>query len=268
MKRSTITAALAAIALGVAAPAAAAADPYEPNDEFGKDHPIVADKQYDADLPSGSDQDWFGFTAAKSTTATVTVTVTSAAPCDSSIVMSVSLREGSSAFGGDSATLEPGQSATLSIPVTPGGDEHLHFQTECSEVRYTFKLGPSDVVRSQSTQPGDSTAPGESTKPAAGAKATRRLSPGLYHCFTQSQGQTGIRYDDPFLRYRLKAGGRWIDETFPKRKLRARYRYRRGNLTLFTAKGNRLGAYRTYRDSGGHFFEERGSKDPLICRKR
>lgn len=262
---TTITTALALIASGIAAPAAAAADPYEPNDEFGQDHAIVADRQYDADLPSLSDKDWFGFTAATSTTATVTVTVTSAAPCDSPTVLNVSLKEGSSAFGGDSAELAPGQTATLSAPVTAGADEHLSFETNCGgEVRYSFKLGPAGVAAEKRATP-DSTA---TPNPAAGAKATRRLSHGLYHCFSQSQGQTGIRYDDPFLRYRLKARGRWIDETFAKRKLRARYRYRRGTLTLFTAKGNRLGTYRTYKDSDGQFFSEKGAKDPLICRKR
>lgn len=267
MKRTTLTAAFAAIALAVAAPAAAA-DPYEPNNQFGQDHPIVGDRQYDADLAGLSDQDWFGFTAAKSTTVTVTVTVTSAAPCDSSIVLRVSLKEGSSAFGGDSAQLEPGQTATLSAPVTAGLDEHLSFETDCGgEVRYTFKLGPADVAAGASA-PNEPTGETDTPAPAARAKATRRLARGLYHCFSQSQGQTGIRYDDPFLRYRLKARGRWIDETFAKRKLRARYRYRRGKLTLFTAKGNRLGTYKTYKDSAGHFFEERGSKDPLICRKR
>ncbi len=105
--------------------------------------------------------------------------------------------------------------------------------------------------------------------PASAAdKATKRLSYGLYHCFSQSQGQTGMSAYDVIPAYRLKARGRWVDETFATRKLKGRYRYKRGKLTLFTAKGNKLGTYRTRKDDEGHYFIEQGSDDPLICRKR
>jgi len=105
--------------------------------------------------------------------------------------------------------------------------------------------------------------------PAAAAdKATKKLSYGLYHCFSQSQGQTGISAYDVIPAYRLKAKSRWVDETFATRKLKGRYRYRAGKLTLLTAKGNKLGTYRTRKDASGHYFVEQGSDDPLICRKR
>lgn len=105
--------------------------------------------------------------------------------------------------------------------------------------------------------------------PASAAdKATKRLSYGLYHCFSQSQNQTGMSAYDVIPAYRLKARGRWVDETFATRKLKGRYRYKRGKLTLFTAKGNKLGTYRTRKDGEGHYFIEQGSDDPLMCRKR
>ncbi len=106
------------------------------------------------------------------------------------------------------------------------------------------------------------------TSALAADKATKKLSPGMYHCFSQSQGQAGISAYDVIPAYRLKARGRWVDETFATRKLKGRYRYRAGKLTLFTAKGNKLGTYRTRKDDEGHYFIEQGSDDPLICRKR
>lgn len=102
----------------------------------------------------------------------------------------------------------------------------------------------------------------------AADRATKTLSTGLYHCFSQSQGQTGISAYDVIPAYRLKAGGRWVDETFATRKLKGRYRYRAGRLTLLTAKRKKLGTYRTRKDAEGHYFIEQGSDDPLICRKR
>ena len=102
----------------------------------------------------------------------------------------------------------------------------------------------------------------------AADKATKKLSFGLYHCFSQSQGQTGMSAYDVIPAYRLKARGRWVDETFTTRKLKGRYRYRSGKLTLFSAKGSKLGTYRTRKDAEGHYFIEQGADDPLICRKR
>ena len=102
----------------------------------------------------------------------------------------------------------------------------------------------------------------------AADKPTKKLSLGLYHCFSQSQGQTGISAYDVIPAYRIKGGGRWVDETFASRKLKGRYRYRAGKLTLRTAKGSKLGTYRTRKDAEGHYFIEQGTDDPLICRKR
>lgn len=105
--------------------------------------------------------------------------------------------------------------------------------------------------------------------PATAAdKATKKVSLGLYHCFSQSQGQTGISPYDVIPAYRLRARGRWVDETFATRKLRGRYRYRKGRLTLVSAAGSKLGTYRTRKDAEGHYFIEQGADDPLICRKR
>ena len=111
-------------------------------------------------------------------------------------------------------------------------------------------------------------AAGLPTAASAADKRTTKLSYGLYHCFSQSQGQTGMSAYDVIPAYRLRSGGRWVDETFATRKLKGKYRYRKGKLTLVTAAGNKLGTYRTRKDAEGHYFIEQGSDDPLICRKR
>lgn len=244
--------ALIATALVALLAGTALADPFEPNESsIDPKTPLKAGVRYVATVDNPGDDDWYMVEG--SGPVSVTVEVTSDACPDDYPALSFHYGEFYDAFGGESAELQNGQSATRTMTLQADESYRLHFMTFSGDACPSTKVGYAFTLKGNT-----------GAAPSGPTRLFRRPALRRYACLHQSQGYTG--FGEPAFRIQLKANGVWIDRTH-KRLKRARWTYRRGITTLFTTKGTRLYRFTHWRDSKGRYLVQhpRGT-DPLICR--
>ena len=271
------------LAIGaIAAPSAMANDAYEPNDSvYDAAGPVAGGQNYAAVLPSAGDSDAFSLRSTGGRI-TVDVTVTRDGCPDTEDAVSYSVWE-KEADGDWRPRTEYGRVASVGSASQgfdlAAGDYALLFSsplnddTSCTDrsVDYNFTVtGAIGGAPSGGGTGGGDTGGGDTGGGATSPTAPRRLKsrPAFrkYACLRRSNAYTG--FAEPPFKFTLKRGGVWIDRSF-KRPIKARWKWRKQKLTLYSRGGKRLHTFAHFRDSSGKYLRQHPvprNNNPLICR--
>ena len=247
--------ALAGLAtLVVAAPALA--DPEEPNEKITDPKTALeSGREYTGFVENLGDDDYYRVLGSGPVTVTATV-VTDGCP-DDTPALHVELTSYDDSFNNEAKDLQTNETGSVTLTMEAGKEYRLLLNT----------FSGRDITACQNTRV-DYKFTLRGTQGGAAPSGPKRLrtKPALrnYACLHASQGVTG--FGDPTFRFTLRSRGRWIDRSFAQ-PIKAKWRFRKGITTLYSAKGRRLYRFAHFKDANGRYLVEhpRGS-DPLICR--
>lgn len=265
LRKNFVVVALAGALLGTSAPGALANDQYEPNDNFAQPGTqIVGGQRYDAMIDGLGDDDYFVLTG--SGQATVSVTVTSDSCPDSAYALSISFRDYDTAFSSKQVDtqIEREGSTQFDVTLEKGHEYRLGFRSNSTnhsdppcngptKVDYNFTV--TGAVGSGGTNTGPKTL---KSKPAYRDRTCHRRS-------------TAFTGGGPALIFKLKKNGTWVDYGFGK-KTTAKWKWKKGKLTLYTKKGKKLYSFAHMQDGDAkgekYLLEKPEPKngDTLTCR--
>ena len=264
--RTTVLLLLALLA--VAAPAAHAA---EPDNSYDTATPMTGATDYDGDLSSMGDEDWFAFTAGMTGKAQVTLTMTANTCSSTSMfvrIMDSSFSQREVLYGGT------GTPTTVDLDVVTNGRYYLQAGGGCTGTTYRVRLDPAGAAKTAAPAAEETPAaapeaeqqPVEPTKPSTAAKKRLKKPPlGLYNCLRRSQAYTG-NVSIP-LRWQLQAGGRLRDITLGEAQAKGgRWTAKNRVVRVYAETGSLLGKFSVWRDTSGPYLLETKGGDPLVCR--